>query len=280
LVWDLVALLSEDVHQGSHVEAVLQGHRGGGAANVAEGIAALGAKARFLGHVGEDALGAQMVDELFRRGVEIRVAHRGRSAMLLCLVTPDGQRSFVIDTGDSTSLFPDDIDHTWLDGAAVLHLSGYSYARSPIGIAMMHLAGQALENGMQVTLDVGSPGCVMEMGIDQYVKSLATLRPSVLFANDDEAKLLGLYDEIPEGVELVVVHRGPSATVALHRTGRFELDVVDVDQVVDITGAGDAFAAGFLVAWQKGSNLIGSMQSGHALAAKVVTKAGAGVDPT
>jgi len=120
----------------------------------------------------------------------------------------------------------------------------------------------------------------MELGIDKYLAAMSVVRPAVLFANDVEAQLLGLYDTLPEGVELALVHRGPDSTIALHRTGRFELDVVDVDQIVDVTGAGDAFAAGFLVSWQKGSNLIGAMQAGHALAAKVVAKPGAGVDPT
>jgi sugar/nucleoside kinase (ribokinase family) len=284
LVWDLIVLLDRDVVANGTIEASFVGLRGGSAANVAEGFTYAGGAGRFLGQVGDDPIGAQMVDTLFKRKVEVRGAHRGKSAQLLSLVTPDGNRSFVVDTGDQNNLFPDDVESTWLDDAALLHISGYPFVRNQVCETMQYLAAQAHDRSARVTLDPGSANLIVDFGLDRYRDALRRARPDVLFVNEAEADVLEIAHgknidatiaSKPEGVGLVVVHRGAASTLAFNETGWCEVATQPVHDVVDTTGAGDAFAAGFIVAWQQGFDVKSSIDAGHALAQKVITIPGA-----
>jgi sugar/nucleoside kinase (ribokinase family) len=284
LVWDLIVLLEQEVFEGGVVDASFVGIRGGSAANVAEGFSFAGGAGRFLGQVGADSLGTQMVDTLFKRRVEVRGAHRGRSAQLLSLVNPDGNRSFVVDTGDQNNLYPDDVESTWLDGAALLHISGYSFVRPQVSDTMQYLATKAHDQQLRVTLDPGSSNCILEFGLDNYRQALARTKPDVLFVNESEADALeisveGPVDAMlaskPDGVGLVVVHRGASSTLAFDDRQWCEVPTSPVNDIVDTTGAGDAFAAGFIVAWQQGLDTTSAIDAGHALSRAIITIPGA-----
>ena len=141
------------------------------------------------------------------------------------------------DRGVSTELAPDELDAASLDGCEWLHVPGYSLVRSPLREAALAAAG----NAPQVSVDLSSTAAIEAFGVEAFRETVATLRPQVVFANEAEAELVGAID-----APTVVIKRGARGCVVITAEGSVELASGEV-ATVDTTGAGDAFAAGFLV---------------------------------
>lgn len=272
LVEDVVVRLDGAINVASDTAASITHRRGGSAANVAVVAAGLGAPTRFVGQVGDDAVGRALVEELADAGVDVSYVRRaGETATIVVLVDGAGERSMLVDRGSARELTG--AEPAWLDGARVLHLTLYSLLDEPIATTSREVVDLAHARGIAVSVDVSSTALIEAFGGRAALRLVTSLGPSVLFANADEARVLGLTDSDAElSVETVVIKRGPAPCTVLRRgSGPVEVPAIPLDAVVDTTGAGDAFAAGVLTfpGWQ--DELVGAVEAGHRAAHRLLS---------
>ncbi len=265
LVEDVIVRLNGPVNVASDTHAHISRRRGGSAANVASRAAALGHRARFLGQVGTDAIGTALVAELAAEGVDASmVRRRGSTGTIVALVDQSGERTMLTDRRTCLDLDPP--EPSWLDGVGTLHVPFYSLVGGSIAATATTVIGWAHQRGVAVSVDLSSTAILFEVGVDEVVRRLADARPSVVFANVDEAATLQVTGPLVGA--LTVVKRGPRAAV-IHRTDGFvtEVEAIAVPGVNDTTGAGDAFAAGFLTSPDWADDPVTACAAGHHAAA-------------
>ena len=281
LMTDVVALASVPLAAGSDTRASVRVSGGGAAANTAAWLASTGAEVSYVGRAGDDLLGHAAVQALADAGVDVRVQFDADRPTGTCVVvaTPDGARSMFPDAGANAGLAPDDLPPGLFVAGHHLHLSGYALLTEgsrPAALAALALARTA---GMTVSVDPASVGPMRAVGVDLVLGWLDGA--DLLLANEDEACLLaGLSDPVEAGTALagrfaeVVVKLGPGGAAWFGVDGHVRVPAVPAE-VVDTTGAGDCFAAGFLPAWLAGAPPLDALTAGCALAARVVTRPGA-----
>lgn len=270
LATDLVVRLGADeIDPVSDTPAAVTLHRGGAAANVAAVSAHLGRTARFVGALGADDLSAAAASALRVLGVDVCGPPARRGWSIVVLVDPDGGRRFLTDTGD-VDRWPSP-NPAWLDGATRVHVSGYALCNDRSAAACVLLAGLAAERGVPRSVDVCSASVVRAWGVGRFADDLRAVGPDVVKANEDEVELLP-HDLLDAWV---VVTGGAAPTTLLAPDGRTLTVDVAPRTVVDTTGAGDAFVAGFLHAFDTGADPVDAVGAGHAAAARVVGGPGA-----
>ena len=234
---------------------------GGQAGNVAAWVVALGGRARAICKRAGDVAGRVLAEELTRRGVDLRgpEAETG-TGVVVSIATPDGRRSMLTDRGVAPSLEPRDLDPGWFAGCAWLHLPGYGLTASPLREAVTAAAGYARSAGARVSVDLSSTAAIERAGAERFLVDVRALAPEVVFGNDEELALVPGLE-----AETVVAKRGARGC-AIRRGGVAEERPALPADVVDTTGAGDAFAAGFLV---------GGVETALAAAARCVATMGA-----
>lgn len=279
---DVVAVTSAPLAVGSDTPARVSDRGGGSAANVAAWLGLRGVRTAYVGRVGDDPPGRAAVDELRRLGVEVhaRVDAERPTGTCIVLVSPDGERSMLPDPGANAALSPADLPPDLLAGAAHLHLSGYVLLREASRAAGRAVLRQALERGVSVSVDPASAAPLRATGPDGFRRW--TEGVELLLANADEAEVLAGADD-PEraGARLagwypeVVVKLG-AAGARWHGAGGAAVAVpAEPAVVVDSTGAGDAFAAGYLAARVAGALPPECLRAGAHLAARAVAQVGA-----
>jgi sugar/nucleoside kinase (ribokinase family) len=257
LLIDVVVAPVRALERGTDVPGRVSLVQGGSAANTARWLARLGAKSYLIGAVGRDAVGRALVDVVRADGVQarlIRVAG-ARTGRVGVVVSQDGERSFVADRGAAIQLKPEDVRPQWFGRADALHVPMYSFMGDPLRLAAHRAVDLARERGAVVSVDLASIGPLLSNGRRAAVALVEQIAPDLLFATAAEAQALldryavdGLLDLAPT----VVVKRGPQGATVLARDGerRLQFEVATEHRTAaDTTGAGDAFDAGFLVAW-------------------------------
>jgi ribokinase len=235
LLLDVIVRLEQPLAEGADANAVTRLGAGGQAANVAAWIAELGGSARFVGKRAGDDAGETAARALGRYGVEIvGPVVEGRTGTVVSLVGVDGGRTMASDRGVSPDLRVEELDPDWLEGCEQLHLPGYSLLRSPIDEAAL----RAAELAPRVSVDLSSWSAIRDFGPAQFRERLEALRPAIVFANEDEERIVG--GPLPGCTW--ILKRGALGA----RFGADELPALPAE-VVDSTGAGDALAAGYLV---------------------------------
>ena len=256
---------------------------GGSCANTMAGVASLGGTPAFIGKVGRDKLGEIFTHEIQVGGVDF---HAGVNATTLptatCLifVTPDGQRTMNTYLGACTELGPEDIDETRIAAAHVTYIEGYQWD-TPKAKAAIRKACQAAKGAKrQVALSLSDPFVV-----ERHRDDLLTLIKDdvdVLFGNEDEIFRLYEAGDLATAVErlrgaqvLACMTRGPKGVVVIDGQSTKAVDAMPVAKVVDTTGAGDLFAAGFLYGYTHGRDLMGCARMGAMAAAEIIGHMGA-----
>jgi sugar/nucleoside kinase (ribokinase family) len=255
---------------------------GGSAANTLAGLAQLGAKAGFIGRVRDDQLGAIFAHDIRAVGAHFETAPSTSgpsTARCLILVTPDAQRTMCTYLGASVNLHPADLDLDLVRQAKVLYLEGYLWDSDEAKQAFITAAEVIRESGGQVALSLSDAFCV-----DRHRQSFQELvdgHVDILFANEMEITSLYEANSFEEAVDQV---RGRCQVAALTRSAEGSL-VLSGDQsvpippyklgeLVDTTGAGDLYAAGFLYGHTRGESLERCGRLGSLCAGKVVTQLG------
>ena len=270
LVADLIVLGGAALERGTDNPAEVRLTRGGSAANVAA-AAAPRHPSRFIGRVGDDTLGHALVAELAAVAVDVNVQRGGRTGSIVVLVDAVGERTMITDRGAAAELGP--IDPGWLAGADWVHLPLYGFASAGSRRAVTDAAARAAADGARVSLDLSSVATMRELGDAELRRILAEVRPDVVFANQEEAQTVSHLDVAPEGV--YVIKRGPEPVLVGVDGQTAAVPVDRVDDVLDSTGAGDAFAAGYIVAALGGADPRESARAGSALAISALRRPGA-----
>ena len=252
------------------------------AANTAVGLAALGGKAAFVGRVHDDDLGAAFCRDIKAAGVTFAAtpAENGApTASSIILVTPDAARSMNTFLGASIEFQPEDINLAAAADAAVIYLEGYLFD-APAGPAIFAQAAQmAAQHQARIALSLSDPWCVDRHRAD--LLQFVTDHVDILFANEDEAISLVETDHLTSVqilaglVAEVVITRGPLGAVICHAGQQLAVDAMPQGAVIDTTGAGDLFAAGFLFGRTHGYDAQMSGQIASVLAGEVISHIGA-----
>lgn len=256
---------------------------GGSAANTIAGVASLGGKAAYIGKVADDGLGKVFAHDLRATGVKYETAPlKGGPATARCLilVTPDAQRTMNTFLGASVEFQPGDIDRTLVASAQVTYLEGYLFDRPSAKEAFRQAAAIAHEAGRKTSLTLSDPFCVDRHRAD--FRELIRGHIDILFAN--EAEICSLYETknfyeaaaaVRAEAEIAVLTRSEKGAIVVTAKHETEVPAAPVAKVVDTTGAGDLFAAGFLYGFTRGKDMAHCAKLGALCAAEIISHFGA-----
>jgi len=257
---------------------------GGSAANTVAGMAMMGAKCGFIGQVADDQLGEVFTHDIRANGVVYETPIRPgqpSTARCLILVTPDGQRTMNTFLGASQYLPEAALDRALIASAKILYLEGYLWDPEEPRAAMRAAIGIAHEAGRQVAFTLSDAFCISRHRAD-FLALLDSGAIDILFAN--EVELLSLteiedfdtaLEQVAAKVPTLVVTRGAHGAVAVQKGARAAVSAEPIERIVDTTGAGDLFAAGFMAGQVQGRSLEDSLHIGAIAAAEIISHYGA-----
>src|SRR5450432_3449499 len=257
---------------------------GGSAANTIVGIASLGARAAYVGKVKDDQIGRMYAHDIRAAGVafETKAAADGpATGCSYTLVTGDGERTMNTYLGAAQDLAPADIDAAEIAAAKITYLEGYLWDPKSAKEAFVKASKIAHDAGREVALTLSDSFCV-DRYRDEFLDLMKQRTVDLVFAN--EAELRSLYQtsdfdaalkQLRDDAKLGIVTRSEKGCVVASRDGVIAVPAFPVEQIVDTTGAGDLFAAGFLFGLVRGAGYENAGQLGALAAAEVIQHIGA-----
>lgn len=257
---------------------------GGSAANTLAGLAALGAKCAFIGQVADDQLGEVFAHDIRAGGIDFQTPTRAEeppTARCLIFVSPDGQRTMNTFLGASQFLPAEALDDAQIASASVLYLEGYLWDPEEPRKAMRRAIAAARNAGRKVAFTLSDAFVISRHG-DDFRALIADGQIDILFANEHElAALTGVEDfhagleQLAAKVPTVVVTRSENGAHAISNGEHAHVPAEPIDKVIDTTGAGDLFAAGFLYSYVRNKPLSESLTLGAICAAEIISHYGA-----
>lgn len=257
---------------------------GGSAGNTIAGIASFGGKCAYIGKVSNDDFGRVFKHDMHAQGVAFNTAFSDEgsapTARCLIFITPDADRTMATYLGVSTELAPDDLDAQKIRNAKVTYLEGYLFDRPLAKEAFNAAAIMAHTAGKEVALTLSDPFCVNRHRED-FLK-LVDGHIDILFCNQEE--LLALYqtenldeaiDKIAQSVSVCAVTQGADGATIIFNGEKTKIKAAPVAKIVDTTGAGDLFAAGFLYGYTQGKDAKTCGEWGALAAAEIISHVGA-----
>lgn len=256
---------------------------GGSCANTMAGLASLGGRGVYAGKIHDDRLGQVFAASMRELGVTFTTtpATSGApTASSMIAVTPDGQRSMNTYLGACREMGPDDVDAAQIADAAILYIEGYLWDEENAKQASRKAMEAARKAGGQVALTLSDPFCVGRFRGEFQDLLLNNL--DIVFANEEEAKALFEEDDFTKAVDhlrrwggIAALTRSAKGSVIVHGNDVHEVPAAPVAQVIDTTGAGDQFAAGFLFGLTRGKSLEACGRLGVMAAGEVISHYGA-----
>ena len=256
---------------------------GGSVANSIAGLASFGAKCGFIGRVAADQFGGIFRHDIRSLGVAYDTppaANGAPTARCLILVTPDGERTMNTFLGASVDFTPEDVDRTLIEAARIVYLEGYLFDRDHAKAAFREAARLAKRAGAKVALSLSDAFCV-----DRHRDDFLTLvkeGADIVFANEKEITTLYQVNSFEEAAdraladcELAVLTRSEAGSVIVGAGETIVVPAERIGEAVDVTGAGDLYAAGFLYGLTQGAPLSTCGRLGSLAAAEVVSHIGA-----
>ncbi|MEU7853075.1 sugar kinase [Nonomuraea sp. NPDC049141] len=283
LMTDAVARARYALARASDTPAIVTMHGGGSGANIASWLAVEGAEVAFIGRRGADITGRNRDMELMGYGVDARLVMDPERPTGTCvvLVTHKGERTMLSDPGANAALSPEDLPRD-LFGGGHLHLSGYTLINEGSRDAGLAALDMARRSGMSISVDCSSSAPLERTGAEPFLEW--TNGAKLLFANVDQAKVLTGRDD-PEAAAKVLTAWFPQVVIKMNDEGALwfgnsrsepvRVDAEPVDRIIDGTGAGDAFCAGFLPPWLEGKPPSEALTAGCHLAAQAIVHLGA-----
>jgi len=256
---------------------------GGSAANTLAGMAALGERCAFIGQVADDQLGHVFTHDLRALGVAYEtppLSEGAPTARCLILVTPDGQRTMNTFLGASHLLDQSMIDEAWIADSEILYLEGYLWDPELSRAAMRRAIDVSRAAGRKVAFTLSDAFIIDRHGAD-FRKLIGEGLFDILFANEVEICALAETDDfeaavasVAAQVPLLIVTRGSHGAIALQAGTRTEVGAEPIETVVDTTGAGDLFAAGFLSGLADGRSIKDCLTMGAVCAREIIAQVG------
>jgi sugar/nucleoside kinase (ribokinase family) len=283
LMTDTVAHAMLPLARGSDTPATVTMHGGGSGANVSAWLAADGADVAFVGRRGADIPGRNRDMELMGYGVDARLVMDPERPTGTCvvMVTHKGERTMLSDPGANAALSPDDLPHDLFIPGAHLHVSGYTLLAEGSRNAALAALDYARRAGMSSSVDSASEAPLERVGAEPFLE--LSSNALLLFVNGSQAKILTGRDD-PEQAARVLTAWYPQVVIKLGADGAIfyangrppvHVPAPTVERVIDGTGAGDAFIAGFLPPWLDKKPPMEALASGHRLAGHAMNLIGA-----
>lgn len=269
LVLDITIAPEGDLRTNDDTPASIRVGGGGQAANFCAWVASLGRRARLVTRVGDDDAGRRLVSELESNGVEVHaVLAPEPTGAIAVLIGPGGERTMATQRGASVGLRREDLRPEWFVDVDLVHIPAYSLFREPLASAARTAVDMVRLEGGRVSVDLSSVAGLLDFGPARMTSELARIKPDILFATAVEA------DAMPVPVETLA----PVTAVKLGSAGCIVCGkriASPEAQVVDSTGAGDAFAAAFCIAYVAGEGPQRAGEQAARVAAAAVAKVGA-----
>ena len=279
LALDVISQLKEPINYGNDTASRISSHPGGQAANVATWITRTHSKAQLVARVGNDPVGFALISDLDKYGVEhMNLMHSGRpTGVVVILVDSNGERTMFPDNGANADLEVSDLPP--LDDVDGVYVSGYALLDFRSREAVLSMIAKIKAAGKPIYFDPTTTGAMKIVSRDE-VLSWVKLMDGILL-NSEEALYLGDAKDVETAennltayTPLVVIKLGSRGAMAVHKEIIAKVSAVTTN-VVDTTGAGDSFAAGFIPKWLETNDLEAALSAGTALAAKCVATVGA-----
>ena len=279
LALDVISQLKEPINYGNDTASRISSHPGGQAANVATWITRTHSKAQLVARVGNDPVGFALISDLDKYGVEhMNLMHSGRpTGVVVILVDSNGERTMFPDNGANADLEVSDLPP--LDDIDGVYLSGYALLDFRSRDAVLAMIKKIKAAGKPIYFDPTTTGAMKIVSREEAL-SWVSLMDGILL-NSEEALYLGDAKDVETAEKnlmaytpLVVIKLGSRGAMAIHNGVAAKVSAVTTS-VVDTTGAGDSFAAGFIPKWLETNDLEAALSAGTALAAKCVATVGA-----